>query len=98
MGVDPSTRPAFRKRHPFERSGAIDGLGRNACMPNALHPNRMSPAERLAELGRILAAGFIRMKAQQSSPLSADRAETFVDLSGPKSGHATRNSAGGMTR
>jgi hypothetical protein len=58
----------------------------------------MSPAERLAELGRILAAGFIRMKAQQSSPLSADRAETFVDLSGPKSGHATRNSAGGMTR
>jgi hypothetical protein len=66
-------------------------------MPNALHPNRMTPAERLAELGRIIAAGLIRMKARQSSPLSADRAETFVDLSGPKSGHATRNS-GGMTR
>lgn len=66
--------------------------------PTPLHPNRMSPAERLAELGRLLAAGLIRMKARQSSPLSADRAETFVDLSGPKSGHATRNSAGGMTR
>ena len=66
-------------------------------MANPLNPNRMTPAERLAELGRILAAGLIRMRANKSSPLSADRAETFVDLSGPKSGHATRNS-GGMTR
>jgi hypothetical protein len=65
--------------------------------PNALDPARMSPAERLAELGRILAAGFIRMKARQSSPLSADRGESSVDLSPPQSGHANRN-AGGMTR
>jgi hypothetical protein len=67
-------------------------------MPNALHPNRMSPAERHAELGRILAVGFIRMKARQSSPLSADRGESHVDISRLKSGHATRNSQGGMTR
>ena len=66
--------------------------------PNALHPNRMTPAERLTELGRILAAGFIRMRSRKSSPLSADRGEGSVDLSGQKSGHATRNSAGGMTR
>ena len=33
-------------------------------MNNPLHPDRMSPAERLAELGRILAAGLIRLKAQ----------------------------------
>ena len=59
---------------------------------NGVNPDRLTPAERLAEVGRILAAGLIRMKARQSSPLSADRAETFVDLSGPKSGHATRNS------
>lgn len=65
--------------------------------PNPLDPNRMSPAERLAELGRILAAGLIRMKARQSSPLSSDRGESSVDLCQPKSGHATRNS-GGMTR
>ena len=65
--------------------------------PNALDPNRMTPAERLVELGRILAAGFIRMKASKSSPLSADRAESSVDLSPPQSGHATRN-ARGMTR
>jgi hypothetical protein len=66
-------------------------------MTNPLDPNRMSPAERLAELGRIFAAGLIRMKARQSSPLSADRGEGSVDLSGLKSGHATRNS-GGTTR
>jgi hypothetical protein len=67
-------------------------------MSNALDPSRMSPAERLAELGRILAAGFIRMRAGKSSPLSADHGEGSVDLSGPKSGHATRNSDRGMTR
>jgi hypothetical protein len=66
-------------------------------MPNALDPNRMTPAERLAELGRIIAAGLIRMKMRQSSPLSADLGESTVDMSRPKSGHATRNS-GGMTR
>jgi hypothetical protein len=66
-------------------------------MPNALDPNRMTPTERLVELGRILAAGLIRMKAGKSSSLSADRAESSVDMSGMKSGHATRN-ARGMTR
>jgi hypothetical protein len=66
-------------------------------MSNALDPSRMSPAERLAELGLILGGGLIRMKARQSSPLSADCGEGSVDLSGPKSGHATRNSQGGMT-
>lgn len=66
--------------------------------PNPLDPNRMLPAERLAELGRILAAGFIRMKAKKSSGLSADGGESSVDFMPPKSGHATRNSGGGMTR
>ena len=64
---------------------------------NGVNPNRLTSAERLVELGRILAAGLIRMKVRQSSPLSADPAESSVDLSGPKSGHATRNS-GGMNR
>jgi hypothetical protein len=57
----------------------------------------MPPAERLAELGRILAAGLIRMKARQSSSLSADSGESSVDLSRPKSTHATRK-PGRMTR
>lgn len=60
--------------------------------PNALNPARMSPAERLAELGRILAAGLIRMKAAKSSGLSADEGESSVDYAAPKTGHATRNS------
>jgi hypothetical protein len=60
--------------------------------PNALDPARMTPAERLAELGRILATGLIRMKARKSSPLSADRGEGSVDFEAHQSGHATRNS------
>lgn len=67
------------------------------ALANPLAPNRMTPAERLAELGRILAAGLIRMRVRKSSPLSADSGESSVDLPPPKSGHATRNS-GGMTR
>lgn len=66
-------------------------------MKNSLDPGLMTPQERLTELGRILAAGLIRMKAAKSSALSADRGESSVDFPAPKSGHATRNS-GGMTR
>jgi hypothetical protein len=65
--------------------------------PNPLDPARMTPAERLAELGRLLAAGLIRLNANKSSELSADRGECSVDLEAHQSGHATRNS-GGMTR
>ncbi len=47
---------------------------------------RMSPDDRLAEVGRILAAGLIRMFAAQSSPLFAPQSQTVVDLSSAKSG------------
>ena len=33
--------------------------------PNALDPNRMTAAERLAEIGEILAAGLLRLRARQ---------------------------------
>jgi hypothetical protein len=70
--------------------GKIAGVGPYyRGMSNPLHPTRMTPAERLAELGRILAAGLIRMKARQSSGLSADCGESSVDLLRLKSGHAT---------
>jgi hypothetical protein len=65
---------------------------------NGTNPEHMSPAERLAEVALIISRGFIRMKASKSSPLSADRAESSVDLSPPQSGHANRKSAGGMTQ
>jgi hypothetical protein len=58
-------------------------------MPNTLDAALMTPAERLDELARILAAGLIRMKASKSSSLSADAGESSVDFSPPKSGHAT---------
>ena len=56
--------------------------------PNPLLPDRMSSAERRAELCRILAAGLIRMLAAKSSSLSADERESSVDFSPLKSGHA----------
>ena len=59
---------------------------------NGITPDRMTPSERLAELGRILTAGLIRMKAGKSSPLSPNTGESSVDYAPPKSGHATRNS------
>ena len=82
-------RPLGKKRGtaPYYRS-----------MSNALDPNRLSPTERLAELGHVLAAGLIRMRTRQSSPLSAGQGESPVDLSPAKSGHVTRNSDGGMMR
>lgn len=34
-------------------------------MQNALDPNRMTAAERLAEVGEILAAGLLRLRARE---------------------------------
>ena len=53
-----------------------------------LHPNHMTPAERLAELGQILAFGLVRLQARKSSPLSADRGDSSVDFLPDRSGHA----------
>ena len=55
-------------------------------MLNALHPDRLSPAERLPEIAEILAAGLMRLRAQQSSSLSAPAGDSFLDFSPPKSG------------
>ena len=60
--------------------------------PNHLDPASMSAAERLAELAGLLATGFIRLNASESSPLSADGGERSVDYAASKSGHATGNS------
>ena len=42
---------------------------------NPLDPDEMSAAERLAEVAEILAAGQVRLRARQSSRLSADSGE-----------------------
>ena len=47
-------------------------------MSNALDPNLMTPAERLTEVGEILAAGLLRLRARERE--AGDRRETFPGL------------------
>ena len=54
---------------------------------NALHPDRMTTAERLGELASILAAGLIRLQACKSRQLSMDRGDSYLDLPPLRSGH-----------
>ena len=56
---------------------------------NALDPNHMSAAERLDEIGDILAAGLIRLQARKSSSFSADIGDSSLDCAAYQSGHAT---------
>ena len=54
--------------------------------PNPLCPERMSSEARLAEIGRILSAGVVRLNATKSSGLSAENGDSFVDFPLRKSG------------
>ena len=56
-------------------------------MINALHPSRMTTAERLGELAAILAAGLIRLQARKSRQLSVDQGDSYLDLPPYQSGH-----------
>ena len=58
--------------------------------PNPLCPERMSPDARLAELGRILAAGVVRLNAGKSSSLSPADGDSSVDYPPRKSGGRRR--------
>jgi hypothetical protein len=55
---------------------------------NPLHPERMSAEERIAEIGRLLGLGLMRLHAPKSSRLSADRGDSSVDFLPDQSGHA----------
>jgi len=57
-------------------------------IPNPLSPDRLSPAERIAEICEILAAGLIRLGARQSSELSRRNGESSLDFTAHQSGHA----------
>lgn len=59
-------------------------------MDNALHPDRMEPAERLDEVADILAAGLMRLNARKSRPLSAAGGESLLDCAARQSSHADR--------
>lgn len=58
---------------------------------NALNPERLTPKERLAEVTRILALGLIRLRARQSSQVSAAVGESCLHFSPDQSGHAKPN-------
>jgi hypothetical protein len=66
--------------------------------PNPLCPERLSSEARLVEIGRILAAGVMRLNAAQSSGLSSETGDSFVDFSPRKSGgrRAKRIRIGGI--
>jgi hypothetical protein len=66
-------------------------------MSNALDPRRLSDAERLDEIAEILAAGFTRLRARKSSPLSRDPGESSLDFSGDQGGHARPREREGLT-
>lgn len=57
---------------------------------NALSPELMSPAERRAELCRILALGVIRLRMAENAQHSAINGEIPLHNASDQSGHATQ--------
>jgi len=57
---------------------------------NPLSPFHMTPAERRAELCRILALGLVRLMQRQSSEVSEHAGESSLHFPHGQSGHATR--------
>ena len=57
----------------------------NRCL-NALDPNLMTAAERLTEVGEILAAGLLRLRARERE--ASNRRELSLDFSASQSVHA----------
>jgi hypothetical protein len=41
-------------------------------MPNALNPDLMTPAERLDEVARLLALGYLRLRARRQAEKTSD--------------------------
>ena len=54
-------------------------------MPNALDPNLMTAAERLTEIGEILAAGILRLRAKTQK--ADDRGDISLDFPAHQSRH-----------
>ena len=54
-------------------------------MPNALDPNLMTAAERLAKIGEILAAGILRLRAKRLQ--TEDHRDLSLDFPAHQSRH-----------
>jgi hypothetical protein len=55
-------------------------------MNNALDPNLMTPSERLAEIGEILAAGLLRLRAKRAEE-SGNHGDLSLDFPARQSVH-----------
>ena len=58
---------------------------------NPLHPRHMTPSERRIEVCRLLALGLLRLRARQSSEVSAHAGEIPLHNPPDRSGHAKPN-------
>ena len=56
-------------------------------MENALDPSLMTPAERLAEIGEILAAGLLRLRLLRREAEARRSGESSFDFSATQSVH-----------
>jgi hypothetical protein len=54
--------------------------------PKPISEDRVSPAERLSEIAKILAVGLMRLRVPKSSPKSADCGEISLDILADQSG------------
>ena len=69
--------------------------------PNGLHPDRMTAAERLAELAAILALGLVRLQARYEAAVSVNRApdgEGSTGISPPSERQSDGASVNGRPR
>ncbi len=57
-------------------------------IPNPIHPDRMTPKERLAEICALLATGLVRLRARQSTEVSAGSGDSSLPFPPDRSGHA----------
>jgi hypothetical protein len=56
--------------------------------PNALDPNLMNPAERLTEVGEIVAAGLLRLRARERE--AGNRRELSLDFPATRRVHGRK--------
>ncbi|MEZ5850296.1 MAG: hypothetical protein R3D68_06555 [Hyphomicrobiaceae bacterium] len=72
---------------PPPTATTADGRDARLRRPSPLNPDRLTIEERRAELGAILAAGLVRLRARQSSQVSRDQRESSVDFRADQMGH-----------
>jgi hypothetical protein len=64
-------------------------------VPIALHPDLMTPAERLDEIAEIVAAGILRARARLRAPRGSTAEQVPIDFSPRRSGHVRPSSQRG---